>query len=155
MWPDARVDALVNHNFVPARVHVKDDAAAFTRLGDRYGAHWTPTVLILDPAGAERHRIEGFLPADEFPAQVALGLGHIAFHHQEFAEAERRFEDVLLQYPKSAAAPEAQYWAGVSRYKASGDANSLVTTAAAFDERYQDSEWAKKASVWRPQEVKK
>ena len=46
------------------------------------------------------------------------------------------------------AAPEAQYWAGVSRYKASGDPSHLGATGKRFTERYADSTWAKKASVW-------
>ena len=41
------------------------------------------------------------------------------------------------------------YWAGVSRYRASGDAQALSDTAASFDRRYRDSTWAKKASVWK------
>jgi hypothetical protein len=144
-----RIEQLVNQNYLPARVHVKEDAAAFERLGKKYGAQWTPTVLFLDPGGVERHRIEGFLPANEFAAQLLLGLGHLAFQAEKFADAQRGFEDVLKEYPNSDAAAEAQYWAGVSRYKASGDAKSLAATAAAFESRYKDSVWAKKASVWR------
>ena len=50
--------------------------------------------------------------------------------------------------PGSDAAPEAQYWEGVSRYRGSGDAGALKATADAFRERYSDSTWAKKASIW-------
>lgn len=45
-------------------------------------------------------------------------------------------------------APEALYWAGVSKYKASGDPGALARTAEAFRTRFTDSPWAKKASVW-------
>jgi hypothetical protein len=41
------------------------------------------------------------------------------------------------------------YWAGVSRYKGNGDAAALNDTARRFTERYRDTSWAKKASVWR------
>jgi hypothetical protein len=44
--------------------------------------------------------------------------------------------------------PEAMYWAGVARYKATGDAAALAATANDFRERHQGSTWAKKASVW-------
>ena len=40
------------------------------------------------------------------------------------------------------------YWAGVSRYKGSNDASALQETTRAFSKRYQDTAWAKKASVW-------
>lgn len=149
MWPDERTAALVKERFIPARVHVKEQAADYQRFGERYGVQWTPTALMIDPGGAERYRIEGFLPVDDFLAQLTLGLGHIAFHARRFGDAERYFEEVLERFPENDAASEAQYWAGVSRYKASGDAKELAATARAFDERYQGTSWAKKASVWK------
>ncbi|MBI1899065.1 MAG: hypothetical protein HYZ57_07730 [Acidobacteria bacterium] len=52
------------------------------------------------------------------------------------------------RYPKSEVAAEALYWAGVSKYKGSGDSGALKDTAEAFRKRYAGSIWAKKASVW-------
>lgn len=149
MYPDERVARLVTENFIPARVHVKDQAADFQRFGERYNAQWTPTTIFLDPDGVERHRIEGFLPNDDFLGQLMIGLGHLAFRAGDFAAAERWFQRVADTLPKTDAAAEAQYWAGVSRYKGSGDPAALGATAKAFTQRYQDSSWAKKASVWR------
>ena len=139
----------VNQHFLPARVHVKDDTAEFKRYGERYNAPWTPTILELDADGVERHRVEGFLPVDDLLAQLTLGLAHMGFQQQRWADAERGFREVMQQFPHTDAAPEALYWAGVARYKATGDAASLKDTARAFTERYQDSTWATKASVWR------
>ena len=48
-------------------------------------------------------------------------------------------------------AAEALYWAGVAKYKATGDAAALGETAEAFSTRFRDSPWAKKASVWAPE----
>ncbi len=127
---------------------MKQQAEDYKRLGEKYNAQWTPTILILDPAGQERHRIEGFLPADDFLAQLGLGAGHSAFARGDFAAAEKHFRTVLDQYGESEMAPEAQYWAGVSRYKATGDPAALKETARAFAERYTNTTWAKKASVW-------
>jgi hypothetical protein len=148
VYPDARVVDLVTRLFVPVRVHVKREADQFRELGAKYSAHWTPTILILDTNGEERHRIEGFLPADDFLAQLTLGLGHAAFAEGDFARAEPRFREVLDRYPNTDAAPEAQYWAGVSKYKASGDGAALAETARAFKTRYTDTAWAKKSTVW-------
>ena len=149
MYPDERVARFITENFIPVRVHVRDQAADFKRLGERFDAQWTPTTLIVDPQGKERHRIEGFLPADDFLSQLELGLGKLSFAHQDFTDAERRYRRVVDAYPETEAAPEAQYWAGVSRYKGEGDAAALKETARAFDQRYQDTPWAKKASVWK------
>ena len=149
MYPDERIARLIVENFIPARVHVKDQAADFQRFGERYNAQWTPTTIFLDPDGVERHRIEGFLPNDDFLGQLMVGLGQLALRCGDFAAAERWFQRVVDTLPKTDAAPEAQYWAGVSRYKGSGDPAALGATAKAFSERYQDSPWAKKASIWK------
>ncbi len=115
---------------------------------ERFGVHWTPTALLLDSNGVERHRIEGFLPASDFASQILLGLGHMAFAAQNWKEAQQRFAEVLEKYPDSEAAPEALYWKGVAKYKETGDASPLGETARAFQTRYTTSSWAKKASVW-------
>ncbi len=148
MWPDPRVVGFVNENFLPARIHVKEDAELFKRYSERYNAPWTPTILLLDADGVEHYRIEGFLPADDFLAQLMLGRARLAFDHQQWAEAERRFKEIVERFPDSDAAAEALYWAGVTPYKATGDPSSLNQTALAFKQRYQDTPWAKKASVW-------
>jgi uncharacterized protein HemY len=130
-------------------VHVREQAADFKRFGERYSAHWTPAILELDPEGVEQHRVEGFLEADDFLAQLTLGLGKAAFKNRQWKDAERWFREVVDRYPKSDAAPEALYWAGVSRYRQTGDASALAATSGAFSKQYQDSIWAKKASIWR------
>ena len=56
------VDFVTRH-FVPVRVHVKHNAEAFATLGERFNAQWTPTILIIDSSGAERH-VESHLVTD-------------------------------------------------------------------------------------------
>lgn len=148
MYTDPTVIQFIDDHFMPVRVHVRDHADEFKRLGAKYNAQWTPTVLVVDSQGEERHRIEGFLPAIDFLAQLALGLGHSAFARSDFAEAERWFREVVERYPNTDAAPEALYWVGVARYKATGDGSALRETAQQFQQRYKDTSWAKKASVW-------
>ena len=148
MWPDERVVKFVNDNFIPARVHVRDDSALYQKYGEKYGAQWTPTILELDPEGVERHRIEGFLPNDDFLSQLMLGRAQIAFAQQQWGDAEKRFREIVEKFPNTDAGPEALYWAGVSQYKGTNNNAFLKNTASAFKDRYQDTTWAKKASVW-------
>ena len=148
MYPDERVAEFVNQHFIPVRIHVREQADEWKRVGGRYGVQWTPTILLVDPSGEERHRIEGFLPADDFLAQLELGWAQAAFGAGRFGDAEKRFRGVVERYPNSDSAPEALYWAGVSRYKATNDPSALGETAKAFKERYQGSTWAKKSTVW-------
>lgn len=152
MYTNPQVASLIRTHFVPVRVHVKQQHDEFQRLGARFNAQWTPAILIIDPSdanGVVRHRIEGFLPPEDFLTQLVLGLGHAAFAGGQFATAEERFREVVEQHAFTDAAPEALYWAGVSRYKASGDATALRETADAFALKYPDSTWAKKASIWK------
>jgi TolA-binding protein len=148
VYPDPKVSEFVTGNFIPVRVHVKRNSEEYKKLSARYNAQWTPTVLIVDRDGNERHRVEGFLPAAEFLPQLEVGAAHASFARQDFADAEKRFRAIVDKYPESDVAAESLYWAGVSRYKATGDAAALKDTAHAFGERYQRSAWAKKASVW-------
>jgi outer membrane protein assembly factor BamD (BamD/ComL family) len=122
------IQALVDEHFVPVRVHV--------RQKDEFA----------------RHRLEGFLPLEDFAGQLLLGHAHAARAREDFAAAAVAYAAVIERYPLTDAAAEAQYWAGVSRYKATGDAHALIETAREFDHRYQDSTWAKKASVWNQKE---
>lgn len=88
------------------------------------------------------------MPAPEFRAQLELGLARLAFGQKRWQDAEQRFRSVVDQFPDSTAAPEALYWAGVAKYKRTGNAGALHETADAFGSRYTDSPWATKASVW-------
>ena len=149
MYPSAAVQELIRDRFVPVRAHIRDNKEEFQRLGERFSAQWTPTILILDANGQERHRIEGFLPTPDFTAQLQLGAAKAVFARGDFADAERLYRDIVQKHPQSDAAAEALYWAGVSKYKASGEASALADTARAFSERYTDTPWAKKSSIWR------
>ena len=105
-------------------------------------------MLILDPNGVERFRLEGYLPKDEFRAQLELGLARVAFMNKNWADAERRYTEVLERHPNSKAAPEALYWKGVSHYKATNDHTVLGELPEQFRQRYPDSNWALKTAAW-------
>ena len=105
-------------------------------------------MIVADSGGTERYRFEGFLPAEEFLPQLEFGLAKEAFAASRFDEAERRFREIAERHPDADIAPEALYWAGVAKYKGTNDAAALKATADAFQSRYSDSVWAKKASIW-------
>lgn len=104
--------------------------------------------MILDPNGEERFRLEGYLPKNEFRAQLELGLARVAFMSKDWAAAESRYAAVLDRYPDTKAAPEALYWKGVSHYKATNDHTVLGQLPEQFHEKYPDSIWALKSAAW-------
>ena len=77
------MERFIQDNFLTVRIPVRDNPAAM----ERFGVQWTPTIVLLDPDGKERHRIEGFLEVQDFLAQLTLGLGHIAFAMHDWAGA--------------------------------------------------------------------
>ena len=129
---------------MPLEAHIKEHPAYF----HRFDAAWTPAVVIMDSRGVERMRIEGYLPKDEFRAQLELGLARVAFMKKDWADAEQRYAQILDRYPQSQAAPEALYWKGVSRYKATNDHTVLGELPQQFREEYPDSVWAMKTAAW-------
>jgi len=138
------VSNFINENFVALEAHLKEHPAYF----HRFDAVWTPTVLVMDSDGVERLRIEGYLPKEEFRAHLEMGLARVAFMHKRWAEAERRYTEVLERYPDSTPAPEALYWKGVSHYKATNDHTVLGELPRQLREKYPESVWALKASPW-------
>jgi len=129
---------------VPLEAHIKEHPAYF----HRFDVLWTPTVLILDSNGMERHRLEGYLPPNEFRAQLELGLARIAFMNKRWADAERAYAAVLENYPDSKSAPEALYWKGVSHYKATNDHTVLGLLPEQFRQQFPDTIWELKTVAW-------
>ena len=114
----------------------------------RFDATWTPTVLVLESSGKERHRIEGYLPKEEFEAQLDMALGRIAFKQKKWPGAERIYSEVIQKYPKTSSAPEALYWRAVSHYKGTNDHTVLGQAAQDLQQTAPESVWTKKASPW-------
>ena len=136
--------SFIADNFATARMHIKEQATAF----HRFGARWTPTVLVLAPDGKELRRVEGFLPADELLGQLKMALGYQAVARKRWDQAAEQFASVVREHPDSEAAPEAQYWEGVARYSGTHDASHLQETARRFKHTYANTAWAKRSSVW-------
>lgn len=105
-------------------------------------------MLILDPNGLERYRIDGYLPVEEFRAQLEMGLARVAFMSKDWTEAERRYAAVLDRYPNSKAAPDALYWKGVSHYKLTNDHTVLSELPKQFQQQYPESLAALKTAAW-------
>ena len=134
----------ITANFIPVEAHIKEHPAWF----HRFDVSWTPTVLIMDSGGVERYRIEGYLPKTEFLAELHLGLAREAFKQKNWSDAETKYREVVDRFPNSAAAPEAQYWTGVSQYQRTHDPAILKQTGKQLAEKYPTSIWTRKGSVW-------
>lgn len=134
----------MENDFVPLQVDFNKNGT----LVKRYAVKWTPTVLILDPDGNEHHRFVGYLPPNDFIAQILLGKGKVEFNQDRFEQSIKCFQEILARYPDADAAPEAGYYLGVAKYKASHDPKELRLGLEALQRDYPNSEWTKKAQVY-------
>ncbi|MBV8117395.1 MAG: hypothetical protein JOZ01_05430 [Candidatus Eremiobacteraeota bacterium] len=107
---------------------------------------WTPDVRILYHDGFELYRWDGFLPPDEFAARALCGFGFGYLRLKRFDQAEAVYADVLKRYSTTYAAPEAQYYLGVTRYRRDPDSDELLTQWANLRSRYPLSEYRVKQS---------
>lgn len=107
---------------------------------------WTPDIRIVNHDGYELYRFDGFLPPPEFMARVQCGFGYAYLRLKRFDIAEQCYLDVLRRFSTSYAAPEAQYYLGVTRYRRDPDSDELLTQWANLRSRYPTSEYRVKQS---------
>jgi TolA-binding protein len=134
----------VSTETIPVQVPTMDEASK--PIIERYNQVWTPTLMLLSPAGDVYHQWNGYLPPKQYLAQLYLGLGKAALQEQRFDAAAQRFQSVADRHPDDPAAAEALYWAAVARYKGSGNSEDLSSGWETLRERYPESEWRTKQS---------
>ena len=103
---------------------------------------------MLDSEGAERYRIEGYLPKDSFRARLEMALARVEFMKKKFADAEKLYGGIAERHGDTNAAAEAIYWRGVCHYKATNDHKVLGEVATELGAKYPDDEWTLKSLPW-------
>ena len=142
-YPHEKVIDFIGSKIVPLRV-----PADAKPLADEFKVTWTPTLVTLDFYGKEHHRTVGFLPPEELIASLLLGMAKIDFDFNQFNDAILHLDRLLADFTRSAAAPEAVYLRGVSRYKASHDAKPLKEAYEKLRADYPTSEWTQRAQPY-------
>jgi len=143
-FPDTKVIAYISEKVIPIRLPHDHKP-----LAEQFQIKWTPALVTLDTEGKEHHRTVGFLAPDELIPSLLLGKAKIDFDHEDFAKALVTLEDLLTDYPKSAAAPEAIFLRGVCGYKSTHSPKALKEIYEKLSKDYPDSEWTKRASPYR------
>ncbi|HWR34348.1 MAG TPA: tetratricopeptide repeat protein [Clostridia bacterium] len=142
-YPNPKVIEFFTRYLIPVRVQIDSKP-----LPQQFKVQWTPTLVLLDQKGEEHHRTVGYLAPEELLPSLMLGVAKSYFDREEYPDAEKVLQELLAEYPKSDAAPEATYYLGVSRYKRTHDAENLKKTVQAIQRDYPHSEWAKRSSVY-------
>jgi tetratricopeptide (TPR) repeat protein len=143
-YPDGKVTSFIYENMIPLRV--KFDIQP---LSTDFNIKWTPTLITLDSGGREHHRTVGFLSPEELIPSLLLGMGKSYLETDRFDEALAKLERLLAEHPKSDSVPEALYWRGVCRYKATDDPRPLKEAYEQLKAEHTSSEWTKRAYPYR------
>lgn len=137
------VDAILAHS-IP--VQVDNSKSQNNKLLHSIHHIWTPDIRILNHDGYELYRWDGFLPPPEFAARTLCGFGLAYLRLKRFDQAESAYVDVLKHFSTTYAAPEAQYYLGVSRYRRDPQSDELLNQWANLRSRYPLSEYRVKQS---------
>ncbi len=101
---------------------------------------WTPDCRVLSHTGDELYAWEGFLPPSEFAPRMLCGFAKAHLREKRFDAAEAIYEDVLRRFSTSYAAPEAQYYLGVTRYRRDPESDEMLVQWERLRSRYPNSE---------------
>ncbi len=136
-YPDAGVIDAISRTFAACEIDTKNPDSKATI--ERYRQAWTPDFRVLGPDGFEYYRWNGYLPPNEFIPQSLLAAGHAWFRMGKNERAAELFTRGLTEYPTSAVAPQAAYWAAVARYKVTRNRDDLNGGWRLIQEGYPNS----------------
>jgi tetratricopeptide (TPR) repeat protein len=149
-YPHAEVIEFVTEHFAAAKFNVKEPVPDFKEAVGRGKVIWAPLFIFLDYRGTELRRYLGYLPPDDFLAELRLVLGLAAMTHMKYQEALEWFLSAVEKSPDSSAAPEALFWAGAADYRIGG-AQPMIARWDDLIARCPGSTWAKRADVIPPE----
>jgi hypothetical protein len=141
-YPEVPVREAIERLTVP--IQIDNTVEANQLVLDRYRHVWTPDLRVLDVDGTELYRWNGYLPPFEFAAQLIAAVAHARLRRQEFDKARPLYEEVVRRFPTALVAAEAQYYAGVSAYRATHNASDLLHAWHDLEKGYPESEWTVK-----------
>ena len=144
-YRDPRVRKLLADCFVCIKYNTKAPNEWFKRLKGSFGHHWHPNIAVMDDRLTEARRFIGYLPPEDFIAQIEVGRALVALYRQQATNALQILVDVTQRYPNTHVAAEALYWAGVAAYRTGGGLPALTEYWVQIARRHPTSEWAVRA----------
>ena len=146
-YPDTRVVSFLDENFHSIRVNMKEPQEAMRDLLRATKPPWGPTFVLLGARRVELRRYVGWLPPQEFIAELTVALGVNDLIRRRFDEAHAHFRAACVDEFRNGIAPEALFWAGVAKYKTGGK----PALREVWDElvaRFPESTYARRTDIW-------
>jgi thioredoxin-related protein len=142
-YSDEKVRKFIEEEYVPLKSECFWKER--TELMKRFNIAWTPTFLFQDSGGKVHGKLVGYMPEDDFLAQLKFGKGIVFFEKERHEEAAKWFSKVIEEHPNAGTTPEAIFFLGVAEYKKTHEAGALRRVYDALAEKYPQSEWARRA----------
>lgn len=148
---DREVVDLLNERFVPVLLNARRESAALRVLNGGHAYVFSPVLIVYAPDGRELRRSSGYLSPQALLLELHIALAVGEMDRARWVEAHRILDEAIARYRYARNVPEAMWWRGVSRYRASG--NDLTVLREAWDPLiagYRGSIWAEKADILAP-----
>lgn len=141
-YPETPVREAIDRLTIPTQID--NSVEANQPVLDRYRHVWTPDLRVLDTDGYELYRWNGYLPPYEFVAQLLVAVAHAYLRKKQFDKAQPLYEEALKRFPTALVAAEAEYFVGVSAYRASHNSSDLLKAWHELEKSHPESEWTVK-----------
>src|SRR5574340_1288334 len=141
-YSDEKVQKFMEREYVPLKSQCFWKER--TELMKMFDISWTPTFLMQESTGKVHRKLVGYIPVDDFLAQLKFGKGIIFFERERHGEALKWFQQVIDEHPDSGVAPESVFFRWVSEYKKTHEAGALRQAYDMLSGRYSQSEWARR-----------
>lgn len=105
---------------------------------------WTPTLFAALPDGTILHQTIGWMPPDDFIAELSYGLARAALESRDFEAASGHLREMVKRNPKHDRAPEAMYWLGVSEFRRTNGIEAAKVAWKELYDRWSGSTWAER-----------
>jgi thioredoxin-related protein len=145
-YSDEKVQKFINEEYVPLKSQCFWKER--TELMKQFDIAWTPTFLIQDSEGRVHRKLVGYIPVDDFLAQLKFGKGMVFFEKERHEEAIKWFSKVIDEHPDTGVAPEAIFFRGVAEYKKTHVASALRHVYDKLTEKYPRSEWTRRSQPY-------
>lgn len=147
-YPHPEVVAELAANFVCFKANLMERHPDFVEASGGTPVPWAPTLVYSDGRGRIHRRSVGWLPPEDFVADLRTARGLYAITRRRADTAEELLVGVVEEQPQAPAAPEAAYWLGVGRFLGGKrDIQALADSWRELRRRFPDSDWALKAEV--------
>jgi hypothetical protein len=126
---------------------VKLDVTVRKEVARQFRVLWTPTLVVVHPAGIATREIIGFLPPAELLAELTLAEALVELRSARAAAARDRLGAMRERGDARHVAAEALYWEGIATYRASGNKDDLWPAWREVATHYPESPWALKTTL--------